>query len=56
MVNMCVVLGAELLKLEAFEVVVSPGEIVLWELVSVSIWSCEVAEGVDVVTSGMVVV
>ena len=35
MVNMCVVLGAELLMMEAYEVVVSPGEIVLWELVSV---------------------
>ena len=54
--NMCVVLGAELLMMGAYEVVVSPGEIVLWELVSVSIWSCEVAEGVDVVTSGVVVV
>ena len=54
--NMCVVLGAELLMLGACEVVVSPGEIVLWELVSVSIWSCEVAEGFDVVTTGVVVV
>ena len=35
LVNMFVVLGPELLKLEACEVVVSPGEIVLWELVSV---------------------
>ena len=54
--NMCVVLGAELLMMGAYEVVVSPGEIVLWELVSVSIWSCEVAERFDVVTSGVVVV
>ena len=33
--NLCVELGAELLMLGACEVVVSPGEIVLWELVSV---------------------
>ena len=33
--NMCVVLGTELLMMEACKVVVSPGEIVLWELVSV---------------------
>ena len=35
MVNMCVEIGPELLKLEACEMVVSPGEIVLWELVSI---------------------
>ena len=33
--NMCVELGAELLMLGAYEVVVSPEEIVLWKLVSV---------------------
>ena len=33
-VNMCDVLGGELLMLETYEVVVSPGEVVLWELVS----------------------
>jgi hypothetical protein len=33
--KMCVVLGAELFMLGTCEVVVLPGEIVLWELVSV---------------------
>ena len=33
--NMSVELGAELLMMAACEVVVSPGEIVLWELVSI---------------------
>ena len=33
--NMCVVLGAELLMLGACDVLFSPGEFVLWELVSV---------------------
>jgi hypothetical protein len=55
-INKCVVFGDELLMLEACEVVVPSGEIVLRELVSVWIWSREVAEEVDVVTTGVVVV